>query len=96
MGRLGVAHTVAGTPEQTPDQTPELGREESLEALKRQLETVLRDAAVIRERLARLSEVERFRPLSDAERALTAEWHLAVRSLTEEMRNLEDRISSAP
>ena len=80
----------------TPEQTPEREREgETLEALRRQLEAVRRDATAIQERLARLSEVERFRTLSDAERALAAEWHAAVRALAEEMRSLEDRIARA-
>ena len=86
---------MAGTPEQRPEQTPEGQREESLERLTRQLEAVRRDAAALRERLARLSEVERFRALSDTERALTAEWDAAVRALAAEMRSLEDRIAAA-
>ena len=79
----------------TPDHTPERERELSIEALTRQLDAVRRDAAVLRERLTRLSEVERFRALSDTERVLTTEWHAALRAIGEEIRNLEDRIASA-
>jgi len=68
--------------------------EDTLADLVRQLEAVRRDASLVRERMARLAEVERFRALSAAERALSAEWVAAARQLAAEAHRLEKRIQA--
>ena len=68
--------------------------EQTLADLVRQLEAIRRDLRLVRDRLARLAEVERFRALSDAERALHTEWLAAARQLSAEVHLLEKRIQA--
>lgn len=72
--------------------TPE--RDGTREELARRLERARRDADAFRERLARLSAVERFRTLSDSERALITEWREQATRVAAEIRDLEQAIGT--